>query len=356
MKKIVVGTPQTIKLDQTSIPEGREIKLTIYDEFGEEVLDSELNECSDLVLVYSPSDGFYKKQITIHEETPTGFLRFYFFSSNQEIESIYNPEVYQVVKDIVAPTVEIVPYQFFTQYYLTIKDIVKDEFREAIEIYLEDPTGIQKELLAAQGEMETETELYFAPRRTQEPRDIYEENFSINQWQLEVYHPPIIELHKVKLKYGQTEIVDIDVGLFTYDKRMGIINFLPLPQGDSGGLYNILVTNLGAMGMSVIMGGYLNRVPNFFEIDYTSGIYTRDQDEALKEAIRKAISRRTFMNVIKNLDPAFRQANKSFGLDGASLGKSFRSADQADKMLADEQRFIDGLKKRYGKNVSLVTA
>jgi hypothetical protein len=134
---------------------------------------------------------------------------------------------------------------------------------------------------------------------------------------------------------------------------MGLIEFLPLPGGESAGLYNLLF-QLSGMGMAIISGHMLDRLPNFFTVKYKTGLIYNGSDEIEKENVKNSIARRAFLKAAKYVDPAFRQASESESIDGVSSSVSRNLKQFFEEVKEDDKRFVENVRKKYAKNANIV--
>lgn len=355
MKKILIGVSTVIVLDQLNLGSGKNIYVTLISEEGIPLKDSSNLSLSELPLTYDGTTLKYKTAaLTINVLEKPQYIRLYFYSTNADIQEIYYPEDAQLVINSLTPEAEIVPVQYFIDFVLAASSKLDLDYVDAIDNYTADKGGIKSFLKSAQGDLERDLEMYLTPRTLVEKRDNYFERFSMHLWQVQVYYPPIIDLVDIKIMYGTAQIANIGKQYFTFDKNTGILEFLPLPGGDTSAIYTLLLNNISAMGISILRGGNFERIPNMFEITYTSGLFHLAADPIEKESIRKAVARRAYLDLINYIDPRKRNASESESIDGVTTTKSFRIDKIVDDLKADEQKFIQSFQKKYGKGVDMV--
>ncbi|MHB8871785.1 MAG: hypothetical protein ACYC5G_05000 [Candidatus Doudnabacteria bacterium] len=355
MKKILIGVSTVIVLDQANIGTGKHIYVTLISEEGIPLKSSTDTSLSEIALTYDGTAQKYKTSALIIStlEKPQ-YIRLYFYSTDADIAEIYYPEDAQLVVNSLTPEAEIVPVQYFIDFVLAASSKLDLDYVDAINNYTADKGGIKSFLKSAQGDLERDLEMYLTPRTLVEKRDNYFERFSMHLWQIQVYYPPIIELVDIKIMYGTAQIANIGKQYFTFDKNTGILEFLPLPGGDTSAIYTLLLNNISAMGISIMRGGNFERIPNMFEVTYTSGLFHLAADPIEKESIRKAVARRAYLDLSPYIDPRQRNASESESIDGVSASKSFRMDKIVDALKADEQKFIQSFQKKYGKGVDMV--
>jgi hypothetical protein len=356
MKKILIGVPTVIVLDQPNVGAGKHVYVTLISEQGVPLKDNNNLSLSEVPLTLDgPTEKYKTAALTINVLEKPQYIRLYFYSTDADnISDDYYPEDAQLVVNSLAPEAEIVPVKYFIDYVLAATSKIDLDYVEAINNYTADKGGVKSYLKAAQGDLERDLEMYLTPRILTEKRDNYFERFSMHLWQMQVYYPPIIELVDVKIMYGTAQIANIGKQYFTFDQNMGILEFLPLPGGDTSAIYTMLLNNISAMGISIMRGGTFERIPNMFEITYRSGLFHADADTVEKESIRKAVARRCYLDLVNHIDPRRRNASESESIDGVTTSKSFRIDKIIDDLKADEQRFIQSMQKKYGKGIDMV--
>lgn len=355
MKTIKKGVSQLITLDQEGLGSGKFVYLTMVGADGVVLKDSTDADIKDLALSYNAS-LLYEVAVTVKPGEPEQFIRLFFYATNADVDNKYYPEdaKLEAVAGELTTTAEIVPVQFFIDYILASTSRLDPAYEEAITAYSNDRTGLRSFLKSAQDTLEKDCELYFSERTLTENRNNYFERFGMNLWQIQVYYPPINELTSVKIKYGNTELLGVGVDLFTFDRMMGIIEFLPLPSGGSAGLYTMLLGNLSALGLAVITGGLIDRIPNFFEVTYKTGLVYAGADPYEVEGIRQAICRRAFLSLVHHVDPAARVVSESESIDGVSSSISSGVAKVITELKQDETSYLNSLRQKYGKNFNVV--
>jgi hypothetical protein len=355
MKFYKKGIAQTIVLDQAGLASNSTIKLSIVGENGTHLKDSTNTDLKDLTLVYNGTTLKFGISITILATTPDQYIRLFFIGDL--VSPIYYPEDAKLEANIGVLTAseEIVPVQYFIDYILAASSKLDPNYQTAITNYIADKNGIRSFLKSAQDDLEKDAELYFTERTLTETRDNYYEEFPSHLWQFQVAYPPINELVAFQIMYGENLVADIGVDLFVFDRMMGLIEFLPLPGGSSAGLYTLLLENISGVAVTILRGGLLRRIPNMFKATYKTGIFTQ-ADEFEKEGLRKAISRRAFMDTMHIIDPAGRQGNDSESIDGVSKSRTFRTDKILDNLKKEENDYIKKMQKKYGKTINMVIA
>ncbi|MCK9209263.1 MAG: hypothetical protein M0P61_00365 [Ignavibacteriaceae bacterium] len=356
MKTIKKGISQLITLDQTLLGSGKHVYLTMIGEDGSVIKNSSAADIKDLSLSYNATSSLYEAAVTVASDEPEQYVRLFFYATDANVENKYYPEdaKLEAVAGIITTEAEIVPVQFFIDYVLASSSRLDPAYEAAITAFSEDRAGLRSYLKSAQDTLEKQCELYFTERTKTENRDNYFEKFSMNLWQIQVYNPPINDLTSVKIKYGNTELMGIGVDLFTFDRMTGIIEFLPLPTGGTAGLYTLLLGSLSALGLSVLTGGALERIPNFFEVTYKTGLVYAGADPFEVEGIRQAICRRAFLSLVHHVDPAARVVSESESIDGVASSISSGVAKVITELKQDEVSYLNGLRQKYGKNFNVV--
>jgi len=350
MKEIRRNIAETIILDQ-DLPAAKDIQLNIFSEGGKPVLNN-------IALTYNSTTKKYGTTVTIPGTVEPQYLRFYFSSSNIDvrIEQKYNPEDY-ILKDtaIASAATEIVPVQFFLDYVVSSSSKLEEGFEDTVRNYAENNRdGLRSMIITAQAELERACRLYFTERTISESKDYYFDAFAMNLWQVVVNNSPINSLEKFEIIYGQSPIADLNTQLFVWERMMGIIEFLPVPGGDSAGMYSLLMNNLSGMALSIFSNSNIERIPNMFRITYKTGLIYEGCDKIEKEDIRQAVSRRALIKLLPILDPSVRQRSRSEGIDGVSSNRSYGTSDLIKTMKEEELVYIHDLRMKYGRNIDMV--
>jgi hypothetical protein len=355
MKKILIGVSKSIVLDQTAIASGKHVYVTLIGEDGIPLKDSQDHTLSEVPLTCDSTSHLYgTAALTISTDTVPQYIRLFFYSTDADIDDNYYPEDAQLLSNSLTPTAEIVPVQYFIDFILATKSKLDLDYEDAVNNYIADKSGLKSFLMAAQGDLERDCELYFTPRTLVEKRDNYFERFSMHLWQMQLWYPPIIELIDIKIMYGTAQIANIGKEYFTYDNNMGILEFLPLPGGDTSAIYTLLINNISAMGISIMRGGNFERIPNMFVVTYSSGLFRPDADPIEKESIRVAVAKKAYLSLLNFIDPRKRNASESESIDGVQTAKTFKTDKIVEDLKKDEDQFIKSLQRKYGKGLDAV--
>ena len=348
MKQIQKGVTQVIALDQV-LTTGKHVSVSLVGENGTTILTQ--------TLTYNTDTKLYQASVTIPQDVTNQYLRFYFQATDATILPAYYPEDYELVDGLFTGIqAEIVPTSYFIDYILSANTKLDSLYKTAISKFVADNRpAFQKYLQTATYQLERECRLFFSERTiTGEKKDFFYDKFSMHLWQFMVQNPPINSLVSFKLVYANSVIADIDPSLFVWDRKGGIIEFLPVPSGDSMGLYSLLMSNLSGLTLTILTNSTLERVPAMFRVDYKTGLIYSGTDPNEREAIRQAVARRALVNILPIIDPTVRQPSFSEGLDGVSTSRSYGT----DRMMKDyreqEKQFIHDLRTEYGRNIDMV--
>ncbi len=354
---------QVIQLPQTGLAQGKSVKLSIVDEDGNPVKDNNNVDITDISLTFDTTLSLYSASLIISASEPDGYIRLYFYSTDgTDISSDYYPLDARLENVNITPIAEIVPFQYMVDYFLATGSKGDPEFTAAINSYISDKDSLRRALMSAQNDLEIALEMFIAERTWVENRDNYFERFQANLWQVQASYVPINELVSVNIYYGTTPIANIGKELFTFDRIQGLIEFLPLPGGDSASLYTMLIQNISGMGLAIINGGWLDRIPNMFNFTYKTGLIykqvdsngniTSQTDPIEKEGIRQALCRRALINLSNmGIDPAGRKTGEGESIDGASNNVSYSMDPYVKRLKAEEDAWVIKMQRKYAKNV-----
>lgn len=349
MIQLKKGVPQTVALGQ-SVAAEKTCKLSVIGESGEFLKNSSGADLSNITLSYA--DNKYSAEITISNDEPDQYIRLY-FSANVDIESQYNPQDAKLVSGGVAVLSELVPVQYFVDYVLNAPG--RDPlFSKAANRYISsNREGIRESLTAAESELEREAMLHFSEVTLTEMHDCFRDAFYDNFWQFNVAYPPINDLVSFDLYYNDAKITNIDKTLFTWDRMMSQIEFMPV----TGNFAAMSPALIALSGLSAVLSGVtrgMTRVPNLYRVTYKTGLVFPGSDEKEKSSVRMAVCRRALINLLPSIDNSLRQLNSSESLDGASASKSFQTGKMIEDMQKQEEKFIKMIQAKYGTGMGMV--
>ncbi len=356
MKILFSGIAQKIQLDQ-EIASGATLTFTIFGEDGTPVNDSTGAPIKNIALGYNGTSKRYEASTTIHADTPEQYLRV-FFTGTAAIEPQYTPEDYSL-KSPAINTVkpEIVPIGYFLEYGLAEASKLDPYLSEALASFTaQNREGIKAMLSAAEAELEFRTSIYFSPRTLLEKQDYFFDRYTIQLWQFQTRYTPVIELVNFQLQIAGQTISELPLEFFVFDKYQGLIEFLPVPSGQSGqGLYSYMLANLSGYALSLLNYGAVSRIPCLFAATYKTGLWDSSiLTSTDKELIRQLITRRALQKLLPVIDPAMREGSKSEGIDGVSASISYTGERYLNIFKAEEEETIKYLQKKFGRSIEMV--
>lgn len=356
-ENIIKGIPIRAILGQGNLPNGATIFLSIVGEKGDVIKDQAGVSLSNVVLNQYDNSGVYYKDFTIHPDTPDQYIRLFYTSNEVNISSEYQPQDVKLIGSY-AKTSEIVPLQYFLDYVLNADNMLDPLYKKAVGDYVaKNREGVRAFLKASEGDLERKTKLYFSERLIEdEKKDYFFDRFNIHLWQFQVANPPINQLVKFQIKYGENKVAEISPELFVYDKINGIIEFLPAPSGNSAGVYPILMNNLAltGTGLTFLTASNLSRIPALFRATYKTGLIYDGCDEREKESIRMAICNRALIKILPKIDPAMRSGSYSESIDGVSSNRSYLVKEVLREYQEQEEEFCQDMRLKYGRNLDMV--
>jgi hypothetical protein len=354
MKTLIKGIAQVIALDQV-FPTGKTVKLSIVGENGNFLKDSAGAEIKDISLTYTAPS--YQTSLILSQDEPEQPIRLFFYSTDTQISDDYYPQsalLKAAAGNLDNIGIEVVSPDYFINYMLAASSKLDIAYQNAVTQYIKDKNGIRSFITAAQNTLENELDMFITIRNgIVETKDNYFEQFNIHLWQFQVKRPPIVDITAFKLQFAGTLIVDVPKELITINKDFGIVEFLPHPAG-SAGLYNILLSNAGAIGISLFGGSIYNRVPEMFQLTYSAGLFGPDSDPIEKEGLRQAVARRAYIDLINYIDPRIREQSASESIDGASSSKGGNVDKLIDRLIKEEDKYVLKLQRKYGSNTAMV--
>lgn len=353
---LFIGEDIRIVFGQSStIPDNTNIYLTIVGEKGLPIILSNNQPIKDLQLNYL--GGVYYIDVNISPETVEQYVRLYFKSDNYTINPDYNPSDALLTK-LDSKGQELVPLSYFLDYVMNNQNtsLIDPLYKKAVSNFVKgNPDGIRAYLRSAQYELENDTKLYFTERTiSDEKRDYFFDKYTAHLWQFQVNNPPINSLEKFEIKYGNSPVAEISTNLFVWDRVEGLIEFLPVPYGDSAGIYSLVMQNLTGAGLVLLSGTALERIPALFRVTYKTGLVYDGCDPLEKESIRMAVCNRALINLLPKIDPAIRLGSYSEGIDGVSASRNYIVRDILREYKEYEKEFVLNLRRKYGRNIDMV--
>lgn len=354
MKQIEIGSPTTITLEQSGLTTGKDIFLSIIGDNGKLLTDSSGDEIKDIQLLFNATTSKYYATLTINQTTPEQYVRLFFKSSDVVISEEFAPED-AILKLPLAVAQEVVPVQFFIDYILNVQYSYDPIFKSILVDYIRtNRNGIRAYLTAATSELEMITKKYFWEREVTTVRDYFYEEFRNEYWQKQLDYTPVNSLTEVKLLYNKAEVAIAPTEYFMADRKTGVVEFLPSPDGVTSNLYTTLLTRISAFSNGILNNSMYGRIPNFFHFTYKTGLIYDGCDNAEKEAIRMAVCKRAFLSIINLLDGSGKVGSVSESMDGTSSSISYNVGDLVKRLAEEEKAFITMIDKRYGSSISMV--
>lgn len=325
------------------------VKFSLENEMGE-YLSSD-KELKEVIAKFDSTKKQWYAEFKLAEGTKGKYLRLSFdivkdgstVSSNQAVMDL----------ELTRRTTRLVPYQYFLDYILNTD--LNPETKEKVEKYSRQ--GIEEYLSSAHGDLEMETELSFIPKVVEtEYHDYYADNFKQTYWLIQLYEWPIIEVISWRLKFGDIPILDLDPTKLQVDPLAGTITFLPTSR-DPFFMLHYAAAPLEATHLSVMTRAMQGDwIPNAFQLSYKFGLDFLTLPETEQSSIRTAIARRASTKLLPRILPEFIHGSESFSVDGASYSKSNQGLAWLTQQKNEEVDWIDKIKRKYNKNVKVITA
>ena len=363
MKKLYIDKTNRLSLDsQFTNVNGLTVKLSLIGESGEPLMDSNLQDIEDTTVDWDNTANKYIAVINLHPETPIQFARAFWYAAdigdnNIELEG-FQPEDLSVEAATVLNQAytQILPVSMFLDDYIASQSKMDDSYRRSISRYInKNVNKFREELLVAQGNLEMRLKMRFFATKDHQERDYYEQEFRSTWWQLQFDWSPVISIEKWLLTYGANPAVDLTQNIAEYMKiehKMGTAEFVPTAL--NGTLWAALITNLSALGITIMADGAFNRIPLLFNIDYTHGLNYPVLPEAEKASIRWAIGRNALINLLPRVDPSVRFPSQSTSGDGVSKSQSSQVKDLVKDYREEEDAWVKDYARQYAKHFDIV--
>ncbi len=334
--------------------------LSIYGEGGTPLQDNTGTSLVRIAAAWVDNVGF-QKAIQFGDATPPQMVRVFWLVNDANgnavsIDASYQPADFELVAitgDLVTP--EALPSTLFEDAFLSVDTKLDSDYKNAVAAYKKkDSAQFRRDLLTAQGDIEYALKSKFFLTEETICRDYYVNDFRSNFWQVQTNHRPLHQVTSFKLVYGTKEI-DITPDLASeiiVDPLMGTMEFLPTTV--SGSLFTALMTNIAALGITILNDGGYSRVPNLFHITYDYGLDFPNLTPAQKQSIRFAIGRHAMINLLPILDPVVRRQSISRGIDGVSKSQSTGIPQLLKTYREDEATWIAEIQRDLDLNTEFI--
>lgn len=328
------------------------VTITIVNAAGTVAKNDSDEDIQDKACSWDATQARYYYDVTFLTGTSAGFYRLFWTvldSDSRQVDLLeYNsPQAARIV-DFATFDRELVPVQWFL-----------DDFLGNIDIGDYSIAQIREKIMSAQRDLEVyDVQTFFTPTTiSNERHDFYWNRNFRDWWQTQLFHFPIYEMTSLNLKYGATQIAEVDTGYLQLDKEMGYVEVMPT----SGGYFYTLIT-MGLQGIVHTLVGGFERIPLFFDFTYKAGLDWDNLGEGDQLAIMNAIGRKAAIDLLQKLDSRMGISSESKSMDGVSESTSYTSSAmygqysaQIEQYQKDHERWVDQFKRRYNKNLPMVS-
>jgi hypothetical protein len=313
-----------------------------------------------LLISYDGTAKQYKVTFSLDPATKPQYGRIYWYATLAgvpvDLPPDHQPEDVEIAVSFkTAPaTSQIMPVQVFLDRFIAADAKMDAKYKAAVAAFVATNRNyMAQELFAAQGDLEREIKMKFFATQAHMERDFFQQEFRSEFWLQQVDYKPIISVDHYFVKYGSTgvEITTDIADKMMVDPKMGTIEFLPTTV--SGTLFAALLTNVSALGLSIMADGGYSRVPCLFRIDYTHGLDFPNLSNQERESIRNAVGRHALINVLPKVDPLMRATSESKSLDGASKSKSGGVKDILKDYRDEDKAWIASMQREYGSGFEI---
>ena len=313
-----------------------------------------------LLISYDSVAKEYKAVFNLDPATKVQYGRIYWYATLAgvpvDLPSDHTPEDVEIAASFkIAPaTSQIMPVQVFLDRFIAADAKMDAKYKAAVNAFVAASRSyMAQELFAAQGDLEREIKMKFFATQAHMERDFFQQEFRSEFWLQQVDYKPIISVDHYFLKYGSDgiEITEDIADKMMVENRMGTIEFLPTSV--SGTLFAALLTNVSALGLSIMADGGYSRVPCLFRIDYTHGLDFPNLSDQERESIRNAVGRRALINVLPKIDPLVRATSESKSIDGASKSKTGGIKDYLKEYKTEDAAWCASMLREYGSGFEI---
>lgn len=327
------------------------VTLTIVNAAGTVAKDSGDSKIEDKSCTWHSGQLKYYYDVTFISTTTAGFYRIFWTvldsdSRQVDLTEQNSPQSARLI-DFTTFERELVPVQWFL-----------DDFLDKIDIGDYPIAQIKDKLKSAQRDLEVfDVQTFFTPTTISNERHDYYWNRNFRDWwQTQLFHFPVRSVTSLNLKYGGTQIAQVDTSYIQIDAEMGYVEIMP----SSGGYFYTLIT-MGLQGMVHTLVGGFERIPLFFDFSYKAGLDWDNLAEGDQLAIMQAIARKCAIDLLPKLDSKMGISSESHSMDGVSESTGFTASAmygqysaQIQQYQDDHERWVDQFKRRYNKNLPMV--
>lgn len=313
-----------------------------------------------LLISYNGTTKKYVVAFNLDPATKPQYGRVFWYATQggvpADLPAEYQPEDVEIAQTFkaIAATTQIMPVQVFLDRFIAADAKMDARYKAAVNAFVATNRGyVAQELFAAQGDLEREIKMKFFATSSHMERDYFSQEFRSEFWLQQTDYKPIISVDHYFLRYGSDnyELTGDLASKMMVDKAMGTIEFLP--TSTTGTLFAALLTNVSALGLSLLADGGFSRVPAMFRIDYTHGLDFPNRTNAERESIRNAVGRRALINVLPKVDPLVRATSESKSIDGASKSKTGGIKDYLKEYKEEDKAWIASMLREYGSGFEI---
>jgi hypothetical protein len=315
---------------------------------------------SKLLISYNGTTKKYTVAFNLDPATKPQYGRIFWYATASgvpvDLTADFQPEDCEIAPSYktIQATGQIMPVQVFLDRFIAADAKMDAKYKAAVNAFVAASRSyMAQELFAAQGDLEREIKMKFFPTPAHMERDFFQQEFRSEFWLQQVDYKPIISVDHYFVKYGATgvEITEDIADKMLIEPKMGTIEFLPTTV--SGSLFAALLTNVSALGLSIMADGGYSRVPCLFRIDYTHGLDFPNLSNQERESIRNAVGRRALINVLPKIDPLVRATSESKSIDGASKSKTGGIKDYLKEYKTEDAAWCASMQREYGSGFEI---
>ena len=364
MNSLVLGKVNRVYLTDAAITTDTNttVSLSVFDEAGNFVKDSGGNDLSEKAATWDATPAKFYVDLNFSPTATPGFIRLMWYaeisSVSVQLNDANTPADYELIAtgNAVAVQPQAVPITYWLDNYVAGNLRADASFKAAIAAWTaSNRRDMDRILRSAQGDLELGTKLTFFSVQEILQRDYMMQDFRSEWWMLQTDHRPIISVDSYQLVYGANPPIAISDELkdaLIVNKMAGSIKFVPTTM--HGNLFTALITNVAALGVTIMQDGGYNRLPALFRVTYTHGLDFPNLPQNEREYMRHAICRSALMKALPQIDPIVRQTSISKSIDGVSKSKSGGMQQMMQQWQAEEDRFKFDLMRKYGTHIDMV--
>ena len=352
--EISLAKKNRISLNDESINKATyKVSYSIRNEVGEFVDDVEENDIEDKKALFDVKAEIFYAEFQVDPDSKGKDWRLVFTILDENGKYTTSDEA---IVDLFVVKFENAVRLVNTTYFMDY--ILGGALDEGIKARLDNypKRDIERALLASHGDLEDKIELSFTPKSIEDERhDWFADNIKQTYWMIQLFEWPVIDIQSYKLYYGREEVLELKEPLLSTTKQMGMVEYLPTSK-DSPFFLVFHQTGMEASTISLFNRFMIgDRLPSVFHVSYRHGLDFMNLDETEQDKIKHAIARRGMFKILPRVSPEITKFQESSSVDGVSYSRGFKGLEWLNTEREDESEWVDAMKRKFNKQVKIIT-